>query len=140
MYGTQRQLVAAQSRRIAGWFVIGLTASLLELGLLRLLYESLAWPLPVATAVAAEALILCKFFTADRWVFGHAWPALPRLLRYHGASAGALVVYWVVINGLALFQGVPYVAAFVLGTAAAFAWSLATNFLWVWAQPSRDNE
>ena len=24
--------------------------------------------------------------------------------------------------------------AFVVGTAAAFAWSLVTNFLWVWEQ------
>lgn len=129
----------SHSRRVAGWFVIGVTASLIELALLRVLYELLAWPLPVATAVAAEALILCKFFTADRWVFGHAWPAMHRLVRYHGASAGALVVYWLVINGLAELLGLAYVAAFVVGTAAAFAWSLVTNFLWVWAMPSRDN-
>jgi putative flippase GtrA len=128
-----------QSRRVAGWFVIGVTASLLELGLLRVLYESLAWPLPVATAVAAEVLILGKFFVADHWVFGHARPSMNRLVRYHGASAGALVVYWLVINGLAALVGLPYVAGFVLGTGAAFAWSLVTNFLWVWAKPSRDN-
>ena len=128
-----------QSRRVAGWFGIGVTASLLELGLLRVLYESLAWPLPVATAVAAEVLILGKFFVADHWVFGHARPGVNRLLRYHGASAGALVVYWLVINGLAELLGLPYVAAFVLGTGAAFAWSLVTNFLWVWARPARDN-
>jgi putative flippase GtrA len=124
---------------VAGWFVIGVTASLVELGLLRVLYDNLGWPLPVATAVAAEVLILAKFFAADRWVFHHAHPAMNRLVRYHGASAGALLVYWLVINGLAAFLALPYVAGFVLGTAAAFAWSLLTNFLWVWARPSRDN-
>jgi putative flippase GtrA len=137
MYGVRRYLVAPQSRRVAGWFAIGLTASLLELGLLRVLYESLAWPLPVASIVAAEVLIVCKFLVSDRWVFGHPCPAVGRLVRYQGASIGAAVVYWVVINGLALLQGVPYVAGFVLGTAAAFAWSLVTNFFWVWAQPAR---
>ena len=146
MYGQLRHLVAAlrtsrlwsvwQSRRLVGWFVIGVTAAVIELALLRVLYEMLAWPLPVATAVAAEVLILAKFFSADRWVFGHTWPAMPRLVRYHGASAGALVVYWLVINGLAVLLGLPYVAGFILGTAAAFAWSLLTNFLWVWAKPS----
>jgi putative flippase GtrA len=124
-------------RRLAGWFVIGATAALLELGLLRVLYETLAWPLPIATAIAAEVLILGKFITTDRLVFGHASPTINRLLRYHGASAGALVVYWLVINALAELSGVPYIAAFVVGTAAAFAWSLVTNFLWVWAQPAR---
>jgi putative flippase GtrA len=128
-----------QSRRVAGWLVLGVSAALVELGLLRLFYEVLAWPLPVATAIAAELLILAKFLIADRWVFNHPWPAWDRLLRYHGASAGALVVYWVVINGLAALVQVPYVAGFVLGTGAAFTWSLLTNFLWVWAKPAARN-
>jgi putative flippase GtrA len=122
-----------QSRRVVSWVVLGVAASLIELGLLRLLYEMLGWPLAVATAVAAEVLILGKFVVADRWVFNHPWPTWDRLLRYHGASAGALAVYWLVINGLAALIGLPYVVAFVLGTGAAFAWSLLTNFLWVWA-------
>jgi putative flippase GtrA len=126
-----------QSRRVAGWFLLGATASLVELALLRVLYEGLLWPLPVATAVAAEVLILVKFLVADRWVFGHPVPTLRRLIRYHGASAGALVVYWIVVNALGLMAGFPYVAAFIVGTTAAFVWSLATNFLWVWAQPAR---
>jgi len=122
-----------QTRRVAGWVLIGLTASLLELALLRLLYEVVQWPLPVATAAAAEILILIKFVVTDRWVFGHPSPTVERLVRYHGASAGAFIVYWLVINGLAVLVGLPYVAAFLLGTAAAFAWSLMSNFLWVWA-------
>jgi hypothetical protein len=28
--------------------------------------------------------------------------------------------------------GVAYVIAFVIGTGAAFMWSLLSNFLWVW--------
>jgi putative flippase GtrA len=121
-------------KRLAGWVAIGVAGAVLELALLRTLVEVVGWPLAIATAVAAEALILAKFLAADRWVFGHPMPGLGRLLKYHGASAGALLVYWLVINGLADLGGVPYVAAFVLGTGAAFAWSLVTNFLWVWAR------
>jgi putative flippase GtrA len=120
-------------RRVATWVVIGLTASLVELALLRELYDWLRWPLPVATAVAAEVLIIAKFVTSDRWVFSHAWPTVGRLVRYHGASAGALIVYWLVVNAVGVLVGLPYVIAFVLGTGAAFTWSLVTNFLWVWA-------
>lgn len=126
-----------QTRRVASWILIGVTASIVELALLRGLIEVLAWPLPVATAIAAEILIIIKFLVADRWVFSHRWPKLNRLLRYHGASAGALVVYWLVINALGLFAGLPYAAGFIVGTGAAFAWSLVTNFLWVWAEPLR---
>lgn len=121
-----------QSRRLVSWFAVGVGGALVELALLRVLYEWLQWPLPLATASAAEMLILAKFAIADRWVFGHPWPTLNRLLRYHGASAGAFVVYWLVINGSAEIIGLPYVVGFVLGTGAAFAWSLVTNFLWVW--------
>lgn len=121
------------SRRVAAWFLLGLTASAVELALLRLLYEVLAWPLPLATAFAAEALIMIKFLINDRLVFGHAWPTWSRLVKYHGASAGALVVYWIVINGLAALTSASYVVAFIAGSGAAFLWSLLTNFLWVWA-------
>jgi putative flippase GtrA len=124
------------SRRVVGWFALGIAGSLAELGLLRLLFEVLQWPLPIATAVAAETLILVKFVVADRWVFGHPWPTVNRLVRYHGACAGAFVVYWLVINGVVELLEVPYVVGFVLGTGAAFAWSLVTNFFWVWAQPT----
>jgi putative flippase GtrA len=138
MYAARTPFVAAQARRVGGWFLIGATASVLELGLLRVLYEVLAWPWPVASLVAAEVLILVKFLTTDHWVFHHPRPAINRLARYQGASIGALIVYWLAFNALVELLGVPYVVAFVLGTGAAFGWSLVTNFLWVWAQPTRD--
>lgn len=126
-------MATLQPRRVASWFLIGLTASLLELALLRLLFEIVNMPLPLATAVAAEALIIIKFLVADRWVFGHPAPKVERMLRYHGASAGAFIAYWLVVNALGVLLGVPYMVAFLLGTCAAFMWSLMTNFLWVWA-------
>jgi putative flippase GtrA len=125
--------VVRHPRALVGWFLVGLIGALLELLLLRTLVELANWPLPLATAAAAETLIVAKFLTADRFVFGHPKPTYARALKYHGASAGALVVYWLVINALSLFQGVPYVIGFIIGTGAAFAWSLLTNFLWVWA-------
>ena len=124
-----------QSRRVASWFVLGVAAALIEGGLLVVLVETLSWPKPVASLVAAEVLILAKFIVADRWVFHHPWPTWNRLGRYQGASAGALVVYWLVFNGMVLIATVPYPVAFVVGTGAAFTWSLLTNFLWVWAKP-----
>jgi putative flippase GtrA len=120
---------------VASWVVLGVTASVLELALLRGLYEGLLWPLPLATLIAAEIMILVKFLVNDRYVFNHPAPTLSRMAKYHGASAGALVVYWLAINALSLLAGVPYIPAFVLSTAAAFLWSLLTNFLWVWAHP-----
>ena len=119
-------------QRVLGWTVLGVSAAAAELALLRALVEGLQVPLPVATALAAETLILVKFLVADRWVFGHPRPAVDRAIKYHGACAGALVVYWLVINALATLLGVPYALGFLIGTGASFVWSLLTNFLWVW--------
>jgi putative flippase GtrA len=114
--------------------VVGLFGTLIEFVLLKSLKEVLEWPVPVATAVAAEVLILGKFVISDRWVFGHLAPSVDRLVRYHGASAGALVVYWLVINGLVQLVAIPYELGFLVGSAAALGWSFLTNFFWVWAQ------
>jgi putative flippase GtrA len=119
-------------QRVLGWTVLGVSAAAAELALLRALVEGVQVPLPVATALAAETLILVKFLVADRWVFGHPRPAVDRAIKYHGACAGALVVYWLVINALATLLGVPYALGFLIGTGASFVWSLLTNFLWVW--------
>jgi putative flippase GtrA len=122
------------ARRVSGWVVLGVVAAFVELALLSALHDGLQWALPVATAVAAEALILAKFLIADRWVFGFARPNGERLLKYHAACAGAFAVYWLVINGLSAGLQVPYGVGFVAGTAASFLWSLMTNFLWVWVK------
>jgi putative flippase GtrA len=128
--------VGESRRRLVLWVLLGVSAAVVELLLLRTLYETLGWPLTIATAVAAETLILTRFFISDRWIFGFSRPTLERLLKYHGASAGALVVYWLAVNSLAAFAAVPYAAAFILATGASFGWSLATNFLWVWGKAS----
>ncbi|HET6317387.1 MAG TPA: GtrA family protein, partial [Chloroflexota bacterium] len=107
--------VRVPAARVSRWVLLGVAAAGVELALLRALYEGLGWALPVATAVAAETLILVKFFIADRWIFGHARPAWDRLVKYHAACAGAFVVYWVVINGLSELFGVMYAIAFILG-------------------------
>jgi putative flippase GtrA len=128
--------VGGRRRQLLGWLALGGGAAVAELGLLALLHERLGVPLPIASVVAAEALILARFAIADRWVFGHPRPTWGRLLRYHGACAGALVVYLAVFNGLSTLLGVPYAFAFAAGTGASFVWSLITNFLWVWAHPT----
>jgi putative flippase GtrA len=118
--------------QIGRWAALGAGAAVVEFELLRLLVEALAVPPWLASAIAAEALILARFVIADRWVFAQTRPTLGRLVRYQGACMGALLVYLAVFNALVGGFGVAVTAAFVVGTAASFAWSLTTNFLWVW--------
>ncbi len=118
--------------QVGRWLVLGVGAALVELALLDVLINALRVPFWAASALAAEALILTRFAVADRWVFHHPRPTRQRLLRYQGASMGALVVYLALFNALTLGLGTGYTVAFVCGTGASFVWSLLTNFLWVW--------
>jgi putative flippase GtrA len=117
---------------MAGWFAVGVVAVALELGCLMVLYHWIEAPLWIASSVAAETLMLARFFVTDRWVFGHRKASLRRLWRYHAACAGAFVLSWSVLNTSATFFGVPPVIAWVLGTSVALAWSAWTNLKWVW--------
>ncbi len=129
------QLSAERLRQVGTWALLGVVALVAELSLLSFLVEIVRLPLWIASALAAETLILARFAAMDRWVFGHTRPAWERLVRYHGASAGALVVYWVAINAAVGLLGIQYLLAALAGTGASFLWSLVTNFLWVWARP-----
>jgi putative flippase GtrA len=118
--------------QVGRWAALGVGAAVVEWALLRFLVEGLAAPSWLASALAAEALILARFVIADRWVFLHARPSFGRLARYQGACMGALLVYLVTFNALVGGFGVPIAVGFVVGTGASFVWSLVTNFLWVW--------
>jgi putative flippase GtrA len=125
--------------QFAGWVGLGLIAFGLELGLLAILHQWLGMHLWQASALAGESVILGRFLTTDRYVFGHASPSFGRCWRFHVASAGSFTVSWLVLNGTAHALQVPYPVATFLGSAAAFVWSALTNFLWVW-RPARPED
>lgn len=126
--------------QVAQWTTLGVAALGVEIAVLGALTQWCHLPLWLASAVAAELLILARFALTDRWVFGHRRPTMRRLARYHGASAGAFAVSWATLNTSAVALGVWYPVAALLGTAASFGWSLATSFLWVWAGPGRTRD
>jgi putative flippase GtrA len=119
-------------RQFVGWFALGLTAFGIEVALLGVLHQWLRCPLWLASAVAAEFVLLARFLSTDRLVFGHARPGLGRCGRFHVAALGSFAVSWLALNGSSMFLDLPYVLAAFVGSIAAFGWSGVTNFLWVW--------
>lgn len=119
-------------KRFAGWFTLGVVAFGIEVAILGVLNQWLGYPLWFASAIAAEFVLMGRFLSTDRFVFGHARPTPGRCLRFHAAAAGSFAVSWVVLNGSAMLLDVQYAVAAFLGSVAAFVWSAFTNFLWVW--------
>jgi putative flippase GtrA len=118
--------------QFGGWFGLGVVAFAIELGLLAILHQWLGMHLWQASALAGETVVLGRFLTTDRFVFGHSTPTWGRCWRYHVAAAGSFTISWLVLNSTAHVLQLPYPIATFLGSAAAFAWSGVTNFLWVW--------
>ncbi|HEY1291517.1 MAG TPA: GtrA family protein [Chloroflexota bacterium] len=115
-----------------GWFALGVLAFGIELILLAILHQWMRVPLWIASAVAAELVLLGRFLSTDRFVFGYRTPSLGRCVRFHVSALGSFTVSWIVLNSAAVMLGTQYVIAAFLGSVAAFAWSGLTNFLWVW--------
>ena len=96
------------------------------------LHQWIGCPLWLVSAVAAEIVLLGRFFSRDRFVFGYPRPSSGRCWRFHVAAAGSFAVSWLVLNGAAVLLDVHYVVAAFMGSVASFVWSGLTNFLWVW--------
>ncbi len=118
--------------QFAGWFALGVLAFGIEIVLLTVLHQWLSLSLWIASAVAAEIVLIGRFLTTDRFVFGYGSPSLGRCGRFHLSAFGSFLVSWLVLNSAATMLGVQYVPAAFLGSVAAFVWSGLTNFLWVW--------
>src|SRR5919201_1022464 len=61
----------ASLRRFSGWFVLGVAAFGGEVVLLGVLHQWLKCPLWLASALAAECVLLARFLSTDRLVFGY---------------------------------------------------------------------
>jgi putative flippase GtrA len=124
--------------QFAGWFALGVLAFGIEIVLLAIFHQWLRVSLWIASALAAEVVLLGRFLTTDRLVFGYPRPSLGRCWRFHFSALGSFLVSWLVLNSAAAMLGVQYVPAAFLGSVAAFVWSGMTNFLWVWRPPQQE--
>jgi putative flippase GtrA len=136
VFQANRLRVPARVVQFGGWFALGVLAFGVELIVLTILHQWLKLSLWAASALAAELVLLGRFLTTDRLVFGYATPSFGRCWRFHASAAGSFAVSWIVLNSAATVLHVHYVPAAFLGSAAAFVWSALTNFLWVW-RPGR---
>lgn len=128
--------ITAQSR-VARWWAVGITFTLLNIPILYVLVDIIAVPLAVATVLAGEAAVLARFLVNDRWVFKEQRPTWRRLWQYHAAVVGGFAIWWSATNFLS-GRGVHYLAASLLGTGFSAVWSMFTNFLWVWQHHRRE--
>ena len=118
-------------KSIARWWVVGFLFTGWSTCVLYLVISRWHWSVPVGSFATAEVGTVLRFAVNDRWVFGYPRPTLRRLWQYHVANAGGFVIWWSVCNVLPSF-GIHYLIASVLATCCSVAFSMLTNFLWIW--------
>ncbi|ABS56964.1 Dolichyl-phosphate beta-D-mannosyltransferase [Methanoregula boonei 6A8] len=116
--------------------IVGLTGIIVNEGLLIYLRSYAQFALPVASIISIELSILSNFILNDSWTFKTGQHALPhwwqRLLSFQVVSLGGAAINFVILNALALYVGVDYRVANILGIVVAFAWNFLVNRRVTW--------
>jgi dolichol-phosphate mannosyltransferase len=117
--------------------VVGLSGIIVNEGILIYLRGYAQFALPVASIIAIELSILSNFVFNDSWTFKtgqqHALPHWwQRLLSFQVVSVGGAAINFVILNALALYAGVDYRIANILGIVMAFAWNFWVNRRVTW--------
>jgi dolichol-phosphate mannosyltransferase len=117
--------------------VVGLSGIIINEGVLIYLRSYAQFALPVASIIAIELSILSNFVLNDSWTFKTGqYHALPhwwqRLLSFQVVSIGGAAINFGILNAFALYAGVDYRIANILGIVVAFAWNFWVNRRVTW--------
>jgi len=116
----------------AKYTVVGCSGIFVSMGVLIILKEYLGFLLPLASIFAIELSILNNFVWNERWTFSK--PKHPRLNSWKNrlvlfqlvALIGA-VINFTMLNVLALYFGIDYRIANLIGIGIAFGWNYTLN-------------
>lgn len=92
------------------YVMVGGVGFILDFGVLYLLYRVAGWPIWLSQLISAECAILSNFTLNNYWAFSHkrqpgASRFIKNLLKFHGVSAGSLIIQTVSITAYEYFRG-----------------------------------
>lgn len=125
--GGRTQLV-----KLVKFLLVGGLGTLVNTGLLVLLYHYAHLALIVASALATELAICHNFVLNDYWTFGRRGLSMNRFARFNAVSVGGQFVTIATLWGLVRFAGMHYVLANLIGVGLAVMWNFAVNVHWTW--------
>lgn len=125
---TNTYALRGQATRFA---LVGLSGTVVNLGLLTLFYGALRLPLLVGVALASELAVLSNFILNDRWTFGRHDASLTRLARFNLSSLGGLAIA-ASLTTLLIDGGLHYQVADLVGVGSGAVCNFLTSALWTW--------
>ncbi len=111
--------------------VVGATGTAVNTAVLYLLARRVGLPLWLSSALAVELAIMSNYLLNDRWTFAARRPSFRRLAKFNVASLAGLGLNVTTVWLLAR-SGVYFLAANLVGIAAAVTANYVFSVTWVW--------
>jgi dolichol-phosphate mannosyltransferase len=121
----------AKFRRALRFGVVGATGTAVNTAVLYLLARGVGLPLPVSSALAVELAITSNYLLNDRWTFATRRRSFRRFAKFNVASLTGLCLNVTTVWLLAR-SGVYFLAANLVGIAAAVVANYVFSVAWVW--------
>jgi putative flippase GtrA len=121
----------AKFRRAIRFGVVGATGTAVNTAVLYLLARRAGLPLPLSSALAVELAIMSNYLLNDRWTFATRKPSFRRFAKFNAASLAGLGLNVTTVWLLAR-SGVYFLAANLVGIAAAVTANYVFSVAWVW--------
>jgi dolichol-phosphate mannosyltransferase len=119
-------------KRMGKFLTVGGLGTLVNTGILVILYHELHLTLVVASALATELTIGHNYLWNDSWTFGRRGLSLSRFVKFNTVSLGGQCITIVTLWLLAQRAGIHYVVANLFGIGLAVVWNFAINVRWTW--------
>ncbi len=117
----------------AGKFlVVGGLGTLVNTGILLVLYSHLRLPLIAASAVATELAIAHNFLWNNYWTFDRREVSLGQFLRFNVVSLAGQCITVATLWTLVQFADLHVVVANLAGIGLALVWNFIINLRWTW--------
>jgi dolichol-phosphate mannosyltransferase len=126
----------ASLARLGKFMLVGGVGTLVNTGVLVVLYQHLHVALVAASAIATELAIANNFLWNNYWTFSRRTLSLHRFARFNMVSLGGqcitIATLWVLVH----HAGTYYVVANISGIGLALIWNFVANVSWTW-RPER---
>jgi dolichol-phosphate mannosyltransferase len=121
--------------KVIKFCIVGFTGIFVNMGVLYVLKEFVAFPLMVSSFFAIELSIINNFVWNDWWTFNqknNKVGGLIRLFRFHMVSIAGLVINMGILYILSDSFGIYYLVANMVGILCGFVWNFMANRRITW--------
>jgi putative flippase GtrA len=119
--------------KLVKFLVVGGLGTLVNTGVLIILYHHLHVALITASALATELAICHNFVVNDFWTFGQRGLSVARFARFNVVSLGGQGVTVATLWMLVRYTNLHYIVANLVGIGLAVIWNFTVNVHWTWA-------